>query len=212
MSKANWIRLIGYLLALAAALFYPVSKIISMEYPKTPPETYLFRTVVYDPYDPMRGRYVRLNLNTMQIRIPREYSITKPRNPCYAVLEKNADGIAVITDLVADLKSVPKGKHAVKAKYLYYAKDWDQKTKRLKKNGRHSIQLPFDRFYMNEKLAPEAERIVRENLPVENSVLLKVRIYTDGSFAVEDLLVKGKGIREMIREQGTAKGKYAGEK
>jgi len=199
MRKADKIRLGCYILALGAALAYPVAKIISFEYPSVPPNIYMFETEIRDPYDPMRGRYVSLNFKQNQVRLPgREKNLLGWDRPCYAVLEANPDGTARIADLVTDVKQLPAGKDFLKVRYTYYTRDFDADTKEHKETGVHVIVLPFDRFYLNERLAPEAEKEVRENTR-RGKAFVRVKIYRNGNFALDDLLVDGKPILERLR-------------
>lgn len=199
MRKTDKIRLGCYILALGAALAYPVAKIISFEYPSVPPNVYTFETEIYDPYDPMRGRYVSLSFKQNRVCLPdKNTDLLKWDRPCYAVLEANPDGTARIADLVTDVKQLPAGKDFLKVRYNYFAQDFDRKTHEQKKTGVHVIVLPFDRFYLNERLAPEAEKEVRENTR-RGKAFVRVKIYRNGNFALDDLIVDGKPILERLR-------------
>lgn len=199
MRKADKIRLGCYLLAVGAALAYPVAKIISFEYPSVPPNIYMFETEIRDPYDPMRGRYVSLNFKQNRVCLPgKNTRLLDWGRPCYAVLEANPDGTARIADLVTDVKQLPAGKDFLKVKYNYFAQDFDRKTKEHEKTGAHIIVLPFDRFYLNERLAPEAEKEVRESTR-RGKAFVRVKIYRNGNFALDDLLVDGQPILERLR-------------
>jgi len=199
MQKADKIRLWCYILAVAAALAYPVAKIISFEYPSVPPNIYIFETQIYDPYDPMRGRYVLLNFNQNRVRLPgRETKLLDGGRRCYAVLEKNPDGTARIADLVTDVKKLPAGKDFLKVKYSHYSQDFNTETREFEKTGFHVIKLPFDRFYLNERLAPEAEKeVIAYTRP--GIVFVQVKIYRNGNCALDDLIVDGKPILERLR-------------
>ncbi len=199
MRKADKIRLGCYFLAVGAALAYPVAKIISFEYPAVPPNIYMFETEIDDPYDPMRGRYVRLDFKQNQVRLPgRETKLLDWGRPCYAVLAENPDGTARIADLVTDVKKLPAGKDFLKVRYAYFSEDFDENTKKFEKTGVHEIVLPFDRFYLNERLAPEAEKEVQESTR-RGKAFVRVKIYRNGNFALDDLIVDGKPILERLR-------------
>ncbi len=204
MRNSDKIRLICFILALCAALAYPVRKIISFEFPAVPPKLYLFETEIRDPYDPMRGRYVQLNFKQNQVRLPNknmQLMEWRSDNKCFAVLEKNPDGTARIADLVPDVKQVPAGKDFLRVKYNYFQWDYDKTNREQQKTGLHTIQLPFDRFYLNESLAPEAEHVVRENTR-KGQAHVRVKVYDNGNFAVDDLIVNGQPILERLREKG----------
>ncbi len=201
MRKSDKIRLVCYILAVGAALAYPVTKILSFEYPSVPPKVYLFETEIYDPYDPMRGRYVRLNFKENRVRLPRKNTTLvewRSGTSCYAVLEKNPDGTARIVDLVTDIRQVPAGKDFLRVDYSYFNRDYDEKTHDSKETGVHVIRLPFDRFYLNERLAPDAEREVREGTR-SGKALVRVKVYHNGNFVLDDLIVDGQPILERLR-------------
>ena len=69
-------------------------------------------------------------------------------------------------------------------------------------NSAHGVtlELPFDRYYMNEKLAPAAERAYREHSrrgQQDAYVTLRVR---DGFGVIENLYVGGKPIADFVRD------------
>lgn len=202
MRKADKIRLTSYILALGIALVYPIGKIISFEYPSVPPTTYLFETEIFDPYDPMRGRYVQLNFKQNEVRLP--HKNTRPAelsfgSVCYAVLETNPDGTARIVDLLPEQRQIPDGKDFLKVKYRHFRQDYDQEHRRHENTGIHVIELPFNRFYLNERLAPMAEEQLQRHTR-RGSALARVKVYHNGNFALVDLIVDGKPLLERLRE------------
>ncbi len=208
MRNSDKIRLICFILALCAALAYPVRKIISFEYPAVPPKIYLFDTEIRDPYDPMRGRYVQLLIKQSRVWLSnKNTSLMAGRSgtPCFAILEKNPDGMARIVDLVTDVKQIPAGKDFIRVKYLYFQQEYEANSFKPKKTGDHVIQFPFDRFYLNERLAPEAERELQASTR-KGQAYLRVKVYhNNGNFAVDDLIVNGQPILERLRGKAAKK-------
>lgn len=191
------LRLVLFLLTFAAILYYPVSKIIVVEFPGKEPAVYEFDTSLYDPYDPMRGRYVRLSFGEIE-HIEIQGNAGEKfvgMNHGYAVLGKDKNGRAVITELCTR-GEIPDGKDFLRVKIRF---PWQNKTY---VQNKIYITLPFDRFYLNEKLAPEAEKLLQDC--TENAVL-KVKVYENGNFAVDDLCIGGKSIRTLCRENETGK-------
>jgi len=62
------------------------------------------------------------------------------------------------------------------------------------------VQLPFDRYYMDENAAPEAEEAYRARAldPAESWVLVRV---LGGRAVLEELYIGGKPVREFLRER-----------
>ena len=97
-----------------------------------------------------------------------------------------------IIDLVAERKDVPPGKFYLPVRYQWFNRDWDQKKKKPLKTGVHTVRLPFERFYLNEKKAPEVERLLQQR---NSKAELSVIIFGDGVYRVHDLIVNGKYVR-----------------
>ena len=168
-----------YTLSLAAALWYPVNKIIKFECPAVAPETVKFKAFVYDPYDPMRGRYVRLQVKPDRINTSDRKSRFRYGADGYAVIVKDKQGYAKIMRLEKSRSGIKKGEIAVKIKKIWYSSAWK------KTPAYYKFDWPFDRFYLNELKAPELEAELQNR---KTPFALKVRIWPDGDFAVSGLL------------------------
>lgn len=197
MKRSELIRLVCYLAAFAFILFHPIRTIMRFSFPSVKGVEYRFPVTAYDPYDPMRGRYVRLNLSDAgRVRLPKKIInlAASSRKACFAVLEKTPDGKAKIVDLVSARKEIPAGKHFIPVKYSWFNRDYDSKKKKYLKTGRHHIRLPFERFYLNERKAPKAEQLLQNR---KNKAELIVILYPDGIYQVKDLLINGKSVRGL---------------
>jgi hypothetical protein len=66
--------------------------------------------------------------------------------------------------------------------------------------GATEVRVPFDRFYMPEYLAPEAESAYRtHSLGAQRDAYVVVRV-KNGVGVIEDLFLAGKPIMEFLRE------------
>ena len=197
MKRSELIRLVCYLAAVAFILFHPVRTIMRFSFPSVKGIEYRFPVTTYDPYDPMRGRYVRLNLQDMgRVRLPKKNQnlFSQFRKTCFAVLEKKPDGKAKIVDLVSAQSEIPAGKKFIPVKYGWFNQDYDRKKKKYLKTGSHHIRLPFERFYLNERKAPEAGKMLQKR---GSKAELIVIIYPGGIYRVQDLLINGKSARGL---------------
>ena len=190
LTKPNILRLVFFVLAFAAALYYPVRKVLAFERPAVPPTELRFRVEGYDPYDPARGHYLQLNTRIVFKFAPekwRERFGGADRRKAFAVFEADRDGFARVTDLLPTDRA-PNGKPFIAIRRFYRADDKDSVT----------LHLPFDRFYLNEKLAQPAERLLRKVTSAGKPAVLVVDVYADGNYAVKDLLIDGKPLREHL--------------
>ncbi len=209
MSKSVKLHLVGYLAVLVVILAYPIWTIWKFESRRIPSQEFLFQCAVYDPYDPMRGRYVQLSFDQEQITLsqalPTDY---RSHDFCYAVLETDrTDGYAKIVRLVISQDEVLSGEWALK---LSTDEIWTRAPDTLDKDDSnqhpYSLRLPFKRYFVNERIAPKADKLLNA-LVVSSSgkepearVALKVRVLATGDYAVEDLLVDGRPLREVVAE------------
>ena len=194
MKRTDKIRLICYFAALGAILFYPVQTICRFTFPREKGTEYRIPVTAYDPYDPMRGRYVQLNLNEAgRVRLPhKNLNLFQRRKSCFAVLSKTPDGKFKIADIEEERGKIPAGQNFLPVRYLWFDKDYDRKKKKYLKSGTHYIKLPFERFYLNEKKAPEVEQLLRNR---KNKAELVIQVYPDGIYQVKALTVNGKSVR-----------------
>lgn len=141
-----------------------------------------FRTAPVDPYDAFRGRYVALNVQQNSVSVTNAAGFARHQS-VFVTFGNDASGFAVITGARSER---PREGDYIKARITYVS----GKTLHLR--------FPFDRYYMNEKLAPEAERAYREHSRRGKlDAFIKVRV--SGGFAViEDLFVSGKPILEFL--------------
>lgn len=190
-----------FLLTLVVGLYYPAAKIIRFEFPLTPPAVVRFNVALYDPYDPFRGRYVAIRARRGQVTVARNADGKRPfdlSSRLYAVIEQDENGRANVVDLV---KKQQAGKINLRLdRYsVYFASgekdDADYDT--------YNISLPFERFYMNEKLAPEAERVFMQITRggAGDRCQIVVKIYKDGSYAINGMEIDGMPIHEFLRKE-----------
>ncbi len=137
-----------------------------------------------DPYDPLRGRYLAVRPEQQEATAPAGVKVETGMQ-VYAQLAPGADGFATLTGL--SLTPPASGDFIrVKARYVY--------------NDKVSFDWPFDRFYVNEKLAPEADKWFSENIRTAKGITAEVRVY-NGRAVLQDLSLDGKPFREILKER-----------
>jgi uncharacterized membrane-anchored protein len=146
-----------------------------------------FRTEPVDPYDAFRGRYVALDFE--EETVPSELGPDlKWGEEVYAILREDEEGFARIEKLV---KVRPTEGSYLRVKVSYIGSS-DKKI---------HIQFPFQRFYMEEEIAPAAEKAYRtSNSEDEKDAYVTVRI-KNGYGVLEGLFIGGKPIKEFLRDE-----------
>jgi len=154
---------------------------------KTGTEYNVRRTEVVDPINPFKGRYVAINLGVdvpagMELKINGGDSF-------YMRLETDAEGFAIITELSA----VPiEGPDVLKLSGRAYRMGWFT----------DSVQIPIYEYYMQEKLAPAAERAY---LNERDKVYAVIRV-KNLDCIIEGLYVGGERIEDYVARESGAGG------
>ena len=174
----------------AAMLALPASQISRYERVLQEGKAFRFRTAPVDPYDAFRGRYVQLRFDNLTAVAPA--GMTAPHeDDLYARVVEDADGFARFEELS---KKPPEGTpDYVKVELGWYS---DYPT-----NRRVTVQVPFDQFFMNEKLAPMAEQAYRNlNRRGTTNVWAVVRVL-NGKGVIENLMFDGLPAAEYLMDQ-----------
>ena len=184
MKMRRSLRLFLFTLSLAAILGYPVYTVMKIEFPAEKPVEMKFRVRLYDPYDPMRGRYVRLRVLPDQVAAPEDRKFSR-RGKVFLVLERKRDGFARAVRLAEDRGEIAPEEIFVKVGRVYPS----YTPKGKKKKNFWSFTLPFSFFYLNELNAPEleAELLNRSRSGKDGDMILTVQFFKGGFFAVKKL-------------------------
>lgn len=150
---------------------------------------YRFRTAPVDPADPFRGRYVTLDFEAARIAVPPRFEAARGTR-LYAPIVPDADGFATL--------AAPQRERPARGDWLTVRLQWHDAHDAL-------LKLPFDRYYLDEDLAPEAERLyqTRNRRTAENDprrpayAVVRVR---DGHALIEELYIDDVPARTLARE------------
>jgi uncharacterized membrane-anchored protein len=183
-----------YLLAIFAALAFiqlcvPLYMALKWENVLKDGQPFFLETAPVDPYDAFRGRYIVLGFkeNTGMLAADSLNVSFEYRQPVYALLETNSGGFGFIKEVSVNK---PVEKPYVKAKFL----GLDQKTSVVR------VALPFNRYYVPEPLAQEAEDEMRRQARNKKSAVALLRV-KDGYGAIENIYFENKPLLEYLREQ-----------
>lgn len=137
-----------------------------------------------DPYDPLRGRFLAVRPTQREVNVSADMKL-KQGVQVFATLTTGTDGLSTITRL--SLKPPTSGDYIrVKTGYAYESKA--------------TIEWPFERFYINEKLAPEADIWFAENIRGDKGIIAEVRVL-NGRAVLADLSLDGRSFREILKER-----------
>ncbi len=183
--KAVFVLFVGVALLQLAV---PASMILRREQVLREGRVVRFRTAPVDPYDAFRGRYVALRYE--QDTVPAQTGAQELSRgmPIYVQLEEGEEGFS---RPVSYARTRPDA-----GVYMRVRVQW------VHWNDREiHIEYPFDRYYMNEREAPRAERAVQQlsrGNPQPTYVTVRLK---DGMAVLEDLFLDGKSVDAFLQEE-----------
>lgn len=179
------VRLGLWALLAVAQLSVPAWQIVGHERLLRDGRQLKLQTRPVDPADVFRGRYVALSFPLEEVRAELARGEFEAGRVAYLELRESADGFG---EAVALHKEKPDAELVLKTKVTYGTTD------------RIRLELPFNRYYMDENAAPEAEAAYRGRAsdPAESWVTVRV---SRGGAVLEELYIGGKPVRDFLREQ-----------
>lgn len=164
----------------------PMSRIYIYEQTLTHGTLIKLKCTAPDPYDPLRGRFLAIRPAQQQITIPPETLKLEEGATFYASFTTGDDGLTTLSGVSL---SPPETGESIRLRTLYYSY-----------GNSANIHWPFERFYINEKLAPEADQWLAENIRSAQGVVAEVRVL-NGRAVLADLTLDGKSFREILKER-----------
>lgn len=174
-----------FLVLAVIQLAAPASMIWSREQTLQRGTAFKFRTGAVDPYDIFRGRYVVLRFEERTAPWMDGEKPPPGQTTVYAMIEEGEDGFARFSGATAT--------RPAQGDYLKL-----RAGRRKQNDPIVQLDVPFDRYYLEESVAPEAEALYRRHSRGEKRnayVILRVRA---GQGVLEELYVAGKPILEAI--------------
>jgi uncharacterized membrane-anchored protein len=176
----------GFVLTALAQFAIPLKMVYDSEMTSRHGTEYKFRTSPIDPSDPFRGKYITLDFADALVTIRDTNSIR--HEEYYIYIKKDNEGFARVTKLSRQPLDIPND--FFKAKVSSY-------------NGKANIKFPFDRYYMEEGKAYEAETAYRDynredSLKKPAYALVAIK---DGNSVLKDVIIDGMPIREFVLKE-----------
>ena len=177
--------IIAFIVTVLMQLSVPAMMIYDSEITEKEGTAFKFKTVPIDPTDPFRGKYITLSYDIASY--PTTDTTFTNGELVYVVLAKDEAGFAKIASVS---HNKPKGTDE------YVAADVN-----FNYGGKLNLEFPFDRFYMNENKAADAETAYDEYSTKENAKpAYAVVAVKEGNAVVKDVIVDGMPIKEYVEK------------
>lgn len=184
MNNKNNMLLLFVLLALLQ-LFVPAYLIYNNERALVLGEKFNFKVLPIDPYDPFRGKYIVLNFEDLSLA-DTLLSENNIGDKVFAVVETNAKGFAKIAAIYPEEPSFTNN---------YFT------TRIIGYRGeKFSIELPFNKFFMEESKAGPAEEFARE-AAADSAKLIYAEVYIfKGNAVLSDVKIDNVSLKELLKK------------
>lgn len=181
------IFLIAFVLLVLTQLYVPGKMIWENEQVWSKGSTFKFKTAPVDPVDIFRGKYIDLYFQDNLIKVADE-SEWVIGEEIYGLLTLDDEGFSQVSRLV---KEEPvNAKHYLKLEVNYVTHDG--------RNQLH-IKYPFNRFYMEESKAYQAELSYNESRTDTTSTTYVLVNVLAGTAVIKDVLIDGIPIKEVAQ-------------
>ena len=147
-----------------------------------------FEVKPIDPYDVLRGRFVKLRFKKDTLKQYMSGVGWKTRQHGYVFLRTAKDGFAYPERWIKDKPTAETG---------CYIKCSISSLRFSDTKNRYKIYYPFDRFFMNEYKAPEAEKVLQSSFLKDHKVYVTLRV-KDGVGIIENLWVDDLPISDYL--------------
>lgn len=183
----NTILLLAFCLMALVQLFVPAKMIMDRENILAQGKEFKFKTAPIDPNDPFRGKYLSLFYNDNTIKIANVDDWQSGEN-VYVSLGTDDEGYAFMKAVSKEKPSDQNDYLSVSVAYVSY-----DSIPAL------TINYPFDRFYMEESKAKEAEYVQREASLDSNQVSYALVRIQNGKYVLKDVMINDVSIAEIVK-------------
>lgn len=183
MNKSIYITLL--FLLFAVQLFVPAQMIYQQEDALDTGTAYKFKTQPIDPTDPFRGKFIILNYDMDSFETEEDGWYDYNGN-IFVYLKTDTEGFATVKTVSKTLLDSSDDYVIAESKYN------NSKTV--------NFDLPFNRFYMNENKAYDAEISVRKAQRDTTKTCYGLVFVKEGTAVLENVFIDNKPIQEFVKE------------
>lgn len=188
--KARKNILIIFILVALAQLAVPLKLIYDKEHVILNGHEFKFKTAPIDPSDPFRGKYITLSYAINRHTVTNDSEWVTRQN-VYVELGTDDRGFAKINNITHEPPIGTIDYVTAEVNYVYPV------------NGEKELEMminyPFDKFYMEESKASEAERLYWLSSRDTSQTTYTLVSVKEGDATVKDVLIGGKSIKELAR-------------
>ncbi|WP_394759809.1 GDYXXLXY domain-containing protein [Flavobacterium sp.] len=180
--------LIIFLLVVIVQLFVPFQMIWKQEDTLNTGKIVKFQCEPIDPNDPFRGKYITLSFKEREITVQN----SKDWNSNETIFAK----IITSKEGFAKIKSISKTEPTDDSTYIKLKIDY---VSNYNNENKIFLNLPFNRFYMNENKAENAEQVYAETIIDTTKIAYAEIAVKKGNTVIKDVLVDGVSVKNLAK-------------
>ena len=181
----KFIYIIALFLLFAVQLFVPAQMVYQQEDALDTGTAYKFKTQPIDPSDPFRGKFIVLNYE-MDSFETNDQSWNDYQGNVFVYLKTDAEGFAEVKTVSKNKLDTPDDYFTAESNYNF--------------NGKVNFDLPFNRFYMNENKAYDAEVSAREAQADTTRTCYGLVYIKNGAAVLDNVFIDDTPIQEFVEE------------
>ena len=185
--KNKNILLILFLFVVMAQLFVPSQMIYNQEDILNTGKIVKFQCEPIDPNDPFRGKYITLKFKESAIKV-KNLKEWNSNETIFAKIETSKDGFAKI-------KSISRTEPTDNSIYLKLKINYITEYE----GNKIYLDFPFNRFYMNENKAKNAEKVYTESTIDTTKIAYALIATKNGEAVIKDVLIDNISIKELAK-------------
>ncbi|MBP7469701.1 MAG: GDYXXLXY domain-containing protein [Flavobacterium sp.] len=186
--------IILFLFVAMAQLFVPAQMIYNQEDILNTGKIIKFQCEPIDPNDPFRGKFITLNFKESGIKVKNLKGWNR-NETVFAKIETSKDGFAKIKSIS---KTEPKDNSIYLKLKINYIADYDNENKIY-------LDFPFNRFYMNEYKAKNAEEVYAESTIGTTKTAYASVAVKNGEAVIKDVLIDNVSIKKWAKANTNTK-------
>ena len=183
---------LAFVLLALVQIYVPAKIIINRTIVLKSGKEYKFKTAPIDPNDPFRGRYIDLLFNENRVAIQNKERWSMGET-VFVLLTTDNSGFAKLTSVS---KQRPKGTQDFLIAKAGYVNSNDSTL---------SIEFPFNRFYMEESKAYDAELTYRRVSRDTSQIAYALVNIKNGESVLKDVMINDVSIKEIVKQQQNKK-------
>ncbi|MCA4897741.1 MAG: GDYXXLXY domain-containing protein [Bacteroidota bacterium] len=183
----RWIPLL-FALMITAQWLVPAKIIWDSESVLSDGVLYKFKTYPIDPSDPFRGKYVTLNFKASMFKT--DSSTKFDEKTVFATLDNDSSGFARVVKL-SNSRPASKDYIEVTIQNSFIGRGYEREF---------FLKFPFERFYVEESKAAEAERAYWQASRDSTQQAYALVSVDRGSAILKDVVINGRSVVDIVEE------------